>query len=958
MQSKLLNQEQLKAVKHGQGPLLIIAGAGTGKTTVITERIKYLILSNLAKPSEILALTFTEKAAIEMEERVDKLVPYGYTQMWISTFHSFCDRILKDEVLDIGLDPYFTLMTQAETIIFLKKNLFEFKLNYFRPATNPNKFLVGLLTHFNRLQDEDISPENYLNYAEKLKKIKNNLRVDKQEVDKTLELVKAYKKYQELKIKNSVMDFADLISNTLKLFRNRKNILKNYQNKFKYILVDEFQDTNIAQNNLIFLLAGKKANLTVVGDDDQSIYKWRGAAISSILQFKKNYPQSQLIGLNKNYRSSQEILNKAYDLIQHNNPDRLEVKEKMTKKLIAVKKIKFILEDRVENEAEIMVSKIKKLIANNNYNLQFKNIAVLVRANNHADPFVRSFIRQGIPFQFLGPGRLFRQEEVLDLIAYLKLLDNFEDNVSFFRVLSLELFDISGRDIAAIGNFARKQNSSFFEVAEQVDKILLSDRSKKMIEKIVKMVYRHLDLIAKETAGQILYYFLQDSGLLAKLADIKSEKQEQQANNIAKFFDKLKAYESEHEDASVSAIVDWINLKMEIGESPLASDLDWTKENKVNILTVHSAKGLEFPVVFLVNLVSDRFPTRRRSEQIPIPDDLVKEVLPSGDSHEQEERRLFYVGMTRAKMFLYLTAAKFYGEGKRKKRISPFVFEALGNDCLKIKAKSSKNQLSIFDFRPATTVPFSHLSQLSYKPSFISYSQLETFIRCPLQYRYQYIIKIPTPASEAVSFGISLHQSLKEFYKLILTAQKPSKKDLKDILAKCWQKEGFSSKKHEKNMFSKAEKYLLGFYQKGFSIKDKPVSLEQPFIIKISNNLKIKGRFDRVDKLINGGIEIIDYKTGKIKQQSEIDKNLQMTVYAIAAADPGILNKEPKNIKLSFYFLEIQEKISTQRTKKQLDQARKDIISIVNEIGKSDFLPNPGPYCDFCQYKLLCPAWQ
>jgi len=323
--SSSLNKEQLKAVRHENGPLLIIAGAGTGKTTVVTEIIKNLILKKNVKPSEILALTFTEKAAREMEERVDKIMPYGYTQMWISTFHSFCDRILRQEAIHIGLNPSYKLMTEAESILLLRTNLFKFNLNYFRPLGNPNKFLNGLLSHFSRLRDEDVSTEEYLKFAKNLNKDK----LEKEEAEKTLELANAYKNYEELKIKEGALDFSDLITFTLKLFRTRKNILKQYQQQFKHILVDEFQDTNYAQNELAILLTGKEKNITVVGDDDQSIYRFRGSSISNIIQFKKRFPNAEIITLIKNYRSTKEILDKSYKLIQNNNPDRLEIKQKI-----------------------------------------------------------------------------------------------------------------------------------------------------------------------------------------------------------------------------------------------------------------------------------------------------------------------------------------------------------------------------------------------------------------------------------------------------------------------------------------------------------------------------------------------------------------------------------------------------------------------------------------------------
>ncbi|MBI3443510.1 UvrD-helicase domain-containing protein, partial [Candidatus Woesebacteria bacterium] len=430
-----LNEEQQKAVKHGGGPLLIIAGAGTGKTTVITERIKYLILGKKAKPDEILALTFTEKAAREMEERVDIAMPYGYTQMWISTFHSFCDRILRQEALHIGLDPRYKLMTEAEAVQLIRNNLFKFDLNYFRPLGNPTKFIDGMLQHFSRLQDEDVTPSDYVAWVNLKFKIKNLKLSDEEKIEraKYKELASAYKTYDELKVKNGLMDFGDLIVKTLKLFRVRPNVLKQYQEQFKYILIDEFQDTNYAQNELAILLAkthptSHKAsrgeeNITVVGDDDQSIYRFRGAAVSNIVQFRKNFPKAKIVTLVKNYRSTQEILDRAYDLIQHNNPDRLESIEKIDKKLIAVAgskqhvaggEIQFIHADRVENEADEAAKVIKRLSDEEKY--KWSDFAILVRANNHSEPFMRALSRQAIPYQFLGPGRLFRQPEVVDLI--------------------------------------------------------------------------------------------------------------------------------------------------------------------------------------------------------------------------------------------------------------------------------------------------------------------------------------------------------------------------------------------------------------------------------------------------------------------------------------------------------------------------------------------------------------
>ena len=987
---KILNSEQIEAIEYGDGPLLIIAGAGTGKTTVVTERIKYLITKKNISPSEILALTFTEKAAREMETRVDEALPLGYANMWISTFHSFGDRILRGEALNIGLDPRYKLMTEAESVQLFRKNLFAFDLNYFRPLGNPTKFIDGILQHFSRLKDEDVEPKQYLDWVKMQRSKDAKLQREEmvEEIEKYEELANSYKKYEEIKTKEGLMDFGDLIGNVLELFRTRPKILKNHQKKFKYILVDEFQDTNYSQNQLVLLLAGKIPNLTVVADDDQSIYRWRGAAISNVIQFRSTYPKAKIVVLTKNYRSVQEILDKSYKLIQNNNPDRLEVKEKIDKKLVSARgfenteelAVEFLMAERVEDEAEMVAQKIKELTKTYSY----KDFAILVRANSHSDPFIKELARKGIPYQFLGPGMLFRQPEVKDLIAYLSVLYNYEDNVAMYRLLSMEFFEISGRELATLINFSKKLNLSLFETCEkivakngdltEIDKNLkkpeIGEETLKTIANLVAMIHRHMELAKKDTAGQILYYFLEDTGMIKTLTDYKTVKDERKVQNIAKFFDKLKTYEMEHEDASVYAVVDFINLSMELGESPLATDTDWTENDAVNILTVHSAKGLEFPVVFLVNLVDRRFPTTERREQIPIPDSLIKEILPKGDYHLEEERRLFYVGMTRAKDRLFLAAANFYGEGKREKKISPFVVEALGVSSIKYQVSSMERQLSFFDFKPSTEILNTKYKIQNTPVNYLSYSQIDTFNTCPLQYKYRYILRIPTPPGAALSFGDTIHQTMRDFYQRAIAGQEPTKADLIQILAENWSSLGYPSKAHEEKYKKEGEKILSEFFDKSYDPKALPITLEQVFSIKVDTNLKVGGRIDRIDRVKRDcgkdeyGIEIIDYKTGKSPTKKDVGKDLQMTVYAMAAVDGtltymGLLEKIPKpeEVKISFYFFDNQQKISSFRKKEDFEAVKEELLQKAVDISKSDFSPTPGKHCDFCEFKLLCEAW-
>lgn len=990
-----LNEEQAIAVNHNNGPLLIIAGAGTGKTTVVTSRIRHLILDKAIDPSSILALTFTEKAALEMEKRVDIDLPYGYTSLWISTFHSFCDRILRDEAIHIGLNPAYKLSSDAETLLFLKKNLFKFKLEYFRPLGNPYKFLQGLIQHFSRLKDDDITPEQYIIFA---REIQSTNEEQKTYAKSTIELANAFIKYEELKTKEGIMDFSDLNANVLKLFRTRPNILKLYQEKFKYILVDEFQDTNYAQNTLAIMLAGEKKNINVVGDDDQSIYRWRGAAIANIIQFRKIYPEAAIVTLTKNYRSTKEILDTAYQLIQHNNPDRLEVKEKIDKKLIAMKNpvipnsfrdptqnskemlkqvqhdnsVQLLYANKVENEAENIKNMIKKLVKENNFD--YKDIAILVRANDHSQPFVRALERSRIPYQFLGPGHLFHQEEIKDLISYLKVLADFEDNSSFYRVLTFPVFDIDARDLASVLNYAKRQNLTLFEACENVNSIFIKEQTKDNIKKIIEMISKHLNRVPRDTAGQILYYFLEDSGLLAQLLGAQLPHEEKRAQNIAKFFDKLKEFEASHTDSSVFAVTEWVDLAMQLGESPKASDMDWAGNNAVNILTVHSSKGLEFPVVFLVNLVAQRFPTRSRKEQIPVPTELIKETLPEGDFNLQEERRLFYVGMTRAKNFLYLCASASYNEGKTIRKISPFVYEALGENYVsKIVQKETElqsvYQLSLLDLandqaKTANAKEQISTTTISHQPlaiNYISYSQIQTFDICPLHYKLKNILKIPTIPSAAQSIGISMHNALKEYFVKKMAGEEVDKLSIESMLKNNWQNAGFESKDHMNQAFANAQKSLTRFLNTPDTKKANPLALETPFgfFLKKGANesLKVGGRIDRIDYIDDQKIEIIDYKTGsKIPEQKKLDEDLQLSIYALAASEikDKMLNRLPENVNLSLWYVDQDIKVTTIRTKEQLSLVKQQILDKVQEIENSNFLCRGGMLCQNCEYKILC----
>jgi DNA helicase II / ATP-dependent DNA helicase PcrA len=773
-------------------------------------------------------------------------------------------------------------------------------------------------------------------------------------------LANAYQKYEDLKVKESAMDFSDLISNTLLLFRKRKNILKRYQDQFKFVLVDEFQDTNYAQNELAILLAGQDKNITVVADDDQSIYRFRGAAVSNVLQFKKSFPKAKIVTLNNNYRSTQSILDAAYQLIQHNNPNRLEVVEGIDKKLkshsIAAKKdIEVIHETRSEDEADAIAREIKKLTEKK---YQHKDIAILVRANNHSSLITTALQRHRIPFQFLGPGYLFQQDEIKDLIAYLAFLTNLTDSVSLFRVLSMDIFGIPYIELNYLLNFAKRKNLNLFEALFNVEQSFLKPMTQEKLIKFREMAVRHLEKSKKDSAGQILYYFLIDSGLFETLNATDSVKEERKVQNIAKFFDRVKSFEMERPDTNIFTLYEWLNLMLQMGDSPTAADVDVKDRNVVNILTVHSSKGLEFKVVFMVNLVSDRFPSRERSEKIPLPNEILKEkVSLESDFHLEEERRLFYVGMTRAKERLYFTSADYYGAGKRPRKLSQFIYEALPK-LLEEKIERNTQQLSLPEILSVYQDRIEIKEEkIPLKIGKITYSNLQLFDICPLHYKAKIIFKIPTDPASVQTFGISIHNALHIFYKQLREGAAPSLKNLQEIFKKEWKSDGYTSKEHEQERFKQGINILNEFYKTELKTKILPLGLELPFSFILKNGIMVSGKIDRIDKKGNG-IEIIDYKTGADNPKADKAHKLQLAMYALAATrvKDNILNRRPEDITLTLHFLEGNTKKTMNFKQEDLNKLEDDLIAKIEEIEKSDFKCSKSVLCVNCEYKILCSS--
>jgi DNA helicase-2/ATP-dependent DNA helicase PcrA len=698
-----LNAAQQSAIEYTSGPLIIVAGAGTGKTTVITRKIAYLIDQKLATPEQILALTFTEKAANEMVERVDKLLNIGYADLQISTFHAFCQRLLEQYGLDIGLPNRFKVLTETEAWLLVRQNLKRFNLDYYRPMANPTRHIHELIKHFSKCKDELVTPERYIAYAEEKQGESGDMNVE--EKTRLAEVANVYHVYNQLLLENDSLDFGDLIFYTHKLLSERPNILRALQKRYRYILVDEFQDVNWSQYQLVKLLTtslqpspfegegaknvhpslkggvgGGPPQLTVVGDDDQSIYAFRGASVSNILRFKDDFPKAEEVVLTENYRSNQAILDAAYKLIQNNNPDRLEVKLNINKQLVSRKKtslqpspfegegaknvhpslkggagggqnsVEYFHCSKLDEEVKTVIDKLIEL-KKSDENISWNDCAILVRANNHTEPFLTGLEKAGIPYEFMASAGLFRQPIILDSLNFFKLIDARHESSAVFRLLLLPCWNFSENDLQKFTFAAKKKSIFYYEALKRVREFSLSEQGIAVCDKLVALVHEGMRQTRQEKPSKILYTFLEQSGYLKYLTSEQGsiDNKLQQISYLNQFLQHISEYEINHpEQPTVTGFLQYFQYLIQAGEEGALETSD-SEEDAVKVMTVHGSKGLEFSYVFIVNLVEERFPTRRRGESIELPDDLINESGLSGDAHYQEERRLFYVALTRAK---------------------------------------------------------------------------------------------------------------------------------------------------------------------------------------------------------------------------------------------------------------------------------------------------------------------
>jgi DNA helicase-2/ATP-dependent DNA helicase PcrA len=966
-----LTPDQAAAVTHGEGPLLIVAGAGTGKTTVITRRIAYLVATKRARPSEVLALTFTDKAAEEMEARVDLLVPYGFADMWISTFHAFGDRVLRDEGLALGLNTDFRVLTRPEQLVFLREHLFELPLRRLRPLGDPTKHLQALVTLFSRAKDEAVSPEEYLAFAmarsDRAKEVPEDSALC-EEAEIQQELAACYREYQRLLGERGLVDFGDQVLLCLKLFLEHPITLQKYRERFRYILVDEFQDTNHTQWELVKLLAGPEGHITVVGDDDQSIYKFRGAAISNILGFTAAYSEARQIVLRENFRSSQAILDAAYRLVRHNDPDRLEVREQIDKRLVARlpegPTPRHLHHDTASSEADSVARLIAARVEAGTW--AYRDVAILVRANRDADLFLRAMNMQSIPWRFSGNQGLYARPEVRLLLAFLRVVADPEDTVSLYFLAGSELYEMDDWQLARCAGVARRSNRSLRWVFENLDTVAelgdLDLTARATAERLMKDVREYVGQSRERSTGEVLYQLIMRSGLLKRLTDAESPAADARVGNIARLFEIVHRFGEVSDRDRVPQFVQHLDLLIEGGDDPAAIEADHDAD-AVNVLTAHKAKGLEFPVVFLVGLVADRFPSRGRREPLALPEALLHDVLASGDFHLQEERRLFYVGMTRAKRELFLTSARDYG-GVRAKKVSRFVLEALDLPPLEPKPYKASALEAIQRHAPSVEEGADALRViLDHEILPLSHYQVDDYLTCPLKYKYIHVLRVPIREHHSVVYGKALHEAISFYLRRRLARAHggpnqiggATEAEVLEVFEGAWQSLGFLSREHEDLRLNEGRAVLRRFFAEEERTGLTPTAVERPFMFLLGTT-KVVGRFDRVDER-GGRVAIVDYKSSAVRDHKEADRkakeSLQLAIYALAYDQ--MHGRVPDAVEL--HFLESNLVGSARKDEADLTETRATIEAVARGIRARNFTARPGyMQCSYCAFREICPS--
>ncbi len=967
-----LDRDQRRAVTHKGGPLLVVAGPGTGKTEVITRRIAWIIATKRARPREILALTFTDKAAAEMQGRVDLLVPYGQADSSILTFHAFGDMLLREHGHELGLPDSPRVIGRGEQVVLLREHLFELGLERYRPLGDPARSLAALADLFTRAKDEGIAPEDLMGYARDLdagtRAAAEGLRVEERgvldglldEAAGAAELGTAYERYQALLRDKGLIDFGDQVALAARLLRERPAVAAAVGARYRYVLVDEAQDMDPSQLELL-RLATVHRELTLVGDDDQAIYAFRGAAVEHLLELSDE-PDMRRIVLRTSHRSHGPILEVAHRLIRHNDPFRLEARHGLDKHLRPRRRtrrpapVQELAFPTVAEEADGIASRIAARIAAGGHPRDF---AILVRTNADTAPFVGALTMRDVAVRTGAGARWSAAPEVREVLAFLRVVQDPERSTDLYAVATGAPYRLGGMDMTNLLGMASRRHRSLWSVLVDIDAqpgiLRVTDSTRSAIQRLLRDVAAATERSHLHPAGRVLYDHLRASGRYAALVRAAERGDDGPLRRIARLFDLVSTRSSLVEDPRLAGLLPHLDGLLDADDEPDTEDMAGPLE-AVSVLTIHKAKGLEFRVVYVAGLVEGRFPMRGRPGRIRLP-----QVLRRNEGPEEvawaEERRLAYVALTRARDELVLSYAARQTPGGRARRPSPFLAEALDR-APSAPDEPSGTRAAIDALAPpadAATWPASAVTVAPEGPLSLSHSQVDDYLACPLRYRLRHLVRVPTPPHHALVVGNALHQAVAAWHLGQLRARPLGEDGVLDAFTAHWSSEGFMSRDHEEARFAAGRDALRRFIATRTDPDRRTVAVERPFQVRMGQDV-VRGRYDRVDEGPDGAV-ITDYKSSDVRDQRKADErardSLQLQLYALAwEAETGAL---PASLEL--WFLDSGVVGRATPDPRRLERARTTLATVAEGIRSGDFRARPDMVgCSYCPYRRICPS--
>ena len=1034
-----LTAAQREAVTHPGGPLAIVAGAGTGKTRTLVARFAWLVGQGVS-PEAILVLTFSNPAADELRGRLEAEIERPYEELSVSTFHGFCARLLRDEAAAAGLDPFTEPVTPADRLALLLEHVDELPLRWHDLQGNPAALLASFIERFDRLKDELVTPDEYGRWAATLG--------EGERAEREREFAEAYAAHERILAEAGALDFGDLVLRAQRLIRDSGRARERLAARFRHVLVDEFQDTNHAQRALLDLLGGRRANVTVVGDDDQAIYRFRGASTKNLLDFRRRHPEAHVVALEQSFRCPQRILDAARAVVEPND-------DRIPKRLVGEKggEVAFWRCVNERAQAQAVAADVERLLAGNG--VAPESVCVLVRSVRREGQAVAVALEErGVPFRIVGAAAFFQRAEIRDVLAWLRLLADPGDAPAVVRALARPPVELRSIDLARCTQIARRRKLDMVSaLVAATESPQIPPEARDRILAFLRL-YRSASSSLDTTRPDLFVHRLIErlglrrQQLFAAQADVV-----ERLVNLAKFGELATAYGRRSPQATPREFARYIGAVAEAGlreEEAVAE----TQPRAVQVMTMHSAKGLEFDHVYVLGLQSNRMPGARRSALEPVPDALLKEPLPpdSRAAHVGEMRRLLHVAITRARTRVVLCHAV-RGEEGAERSPSPFVEEAraalgveweereeelfgpaetlhstfriLRDELLDTVARTGSR---LTEMRFDTDLDVSHavvrylellkLAALLERPGdqsvaealpeinarlsravtaeqreiflsstlddfladaerserrrahaiaareepsleaflprrgdglMLSASDVETYRVCPLRYKFARVFRIPQEPTIHQRFGILVHQVLERFH---VGGESQSLPELLGLLDAGWRRGGFGDSDEERQLRQKASAALSRYHERFQAQDAEPVWFERSFSFRMGPHL-LRGRVDRVDRLPDGGYELIDYKTGRPKTAAQLREDVQLSLYAVGAREAWELDTAGQ----SYYYVLDDAKVPVQRDDADRDWITETVMEVADGILGQGFEPTPSyAACSTCDFRLICPA--